>query len=468
MLKFLIASMLLLQPTYAGLPPTTTKGSADSAPVITFELDTPNMPITHTGTRASIGTVPVAGGGTGQTTLTNHGVLVGASTSALTQLAAAAAGTLLTGQGASADPSFSATPTLGIAGTTLGTLSLAGNTLGAFTQQPSASTTSYTVTWPNAQGAASTFLKNDGSGGLSWTTTATTAASVQKFVATGTQTGWLFNISTSSTVAVGDTYTNNGNTYTVQGALSAQSGSVLWMSGTGTTSGTTLTRASGSGTSSITFSTKIATATYTKPTSPAPLYIEVEMIGAGGGGCGSGTASCGAGNNGTDTYFGANVLQAGPGLGATQSSCVGTGGTGGALTVGGILVSTLQFIGASGSNRLTGATLGGITGGNGASSFFGGAGTGTNGAATGGTAQVNTGSGGGGGGCGSATNCAGAAGGGAGGYMKVMISASTTPALAATYPYIVGVKGTGGTAGTSGAAGGDGADGVISVKEYYQ
>lgn len=468
MFKYLIATMLLLQPAYAGLPPTTTKGSADSTPVITFEIDTPNMPITHTGTRASIGTVPVAGGGTGQTTLTNHGVLVGASTSALSQLAAAAAGTLLTGQGASADPSFSATPTLGIAGTTLGTLSLAGNTLGAFTQQPAASTTSYTVTWPNAQGGASTFLKNDGSGGLSWTSTSTTAPSVQKFLSTGSQTGWLFNISTSSTVAVGDTYTNNSNTYTVQGALSAQSGSVLWMSGTGTTSGTTLTRSAGSGTSSITFSTKIATATYTKPTSPAPLYIEVEMIGAGGGGTGSGTASCGAGNNGTDTYFGANVLQAGPGLGATQSSCVGTGGTGGLLTVGGSLVSTLQFTGGTGSSREYGGTLNGQSGTNGAVSFFGGAGVGTSGAVAGGNAQSNTGSGGGGAGVGSGTAGAGAAGGGAGGYLKVMISASTTPALAATYPYIIGAKGTGGTAGTSGAAGGDGADGLISVKEYYQ
>jgi hypothetical protein len=56
------------------------------------------------------GTVVVAGGGTGQTTLTNHGVLVGAGTSAVTQLATGSAGQVLQSGGASADPSYS-TPT---------------------------------------------------------------------------------------------------------------------------------------------------------------------------------------------------------------------------------------------------------------------------------------------------------------------------------------------------------------------
>lgn len=45
---------------------------------------------------------------------------------------------------------------------------LNGSTSGAFTQKAAATTTGYTAIWPNAQGAASTFLQNDGSGNLSW------------------------------------------------------------------------------------------------------------------------------------------------------------------------------------------------------------------------------------------------------------------------------------------------------------
>lgn len=53
--------------------------------------------------------VDVAHGGTGRTSLTNHGVLVGASTSAITQLAVGATNTVLLGS-TGADPSFGAVP----------------------------------------------------------------------------------------------------------------------------------------------------------------------------------------------------------------------------------------------------------------------------------------------------------------------------------------------------------------------
>lgn len=53
------------------------------------------------------GTAVVAGGGTGQVTLTNHGVLVGAVTAAITQLSAGTAGQILQSGGASADPAYS-------------------------------------------------------------------------------------------------------------------------------------------------------------------------------------------------------------------------------------------------------------------------------------------------------------------------------------------------------------------------
>jgi hypothetical protein len=72
------------------------------------------------------GTAVVAGGGTGRTSLTNHGVLVGATTSAITQLAAGSAGQVLQSGGASADPAYS------------------------------------TATYPSTAGSSGNFLKSDG------------------------------------------------------------------------------------------------------------------------------------------------------------------------------------------------------------------------------------------------------------------------------------------------------------------
>ena len=124
-------------------------------------------------TAMTFGTLSVSGGGSGQTTLTNHGVLVGAGASAITQLTAALAGTLLAGQGSTSDPSFSATPTLGVAATTTGTLTLAnGAATGAtLTLQPSSSmtVTNVTLTFPPTAGSSGQALTTNGSGVLSWT-----------------------------------------------------------------------------------------------------------------------------------------------------------------------------------------------------------------------------------------------------------------------------------------------------------
>jgi len=113
----------------------------------------------------------VANGGTGRASLTNHGVLIGAATAAITQLAAAAAGTLLTGQGATSDPAFSATPTLGISGTTLGTLSLAGNSSGVVTIQPQAAAGTFNFNLPTTAGTSGYVLTSAGgaSSPMTWT-----------------------------------------------------------------------------------------------------------------------------------------------------------------------------------------------------------------------------------------------------------------------------------------------------------
>lgn len=119
-------------------------------------------------TAQTYGTLSVGAGGTGQITLAVHGVLVGNDASGITTLAAAAAGTLLTGQGASADPSFSATPTLGIATSVLGTISLSGNTSGVVTIRPAAAAGTWTFQLPTTGGTAGYLLQTNGSGVGTW------------------------------------------------------------------------------------------------------------------------------------------------------------------------------------------------------------------------------------------------------------------------------------------------------------
>lgn len=294
------------------------------------------------------------------------------------------------------------------------------------------------------------------------TGTAPAIPTIQKFTATGTQTGWLFTISTSSTIAVGETYTNNANTYTVQGALTAQSGQVLFMSGTGATSGTALTHSgAGTGTTPITFSAKVATATYTRPSAPSPLYLRIRQVAGGGGGGGGGTSN-NVGGSGGFTLFGPNLLLCNGGSGAQA-----TGAAGGSASLGSAI--GLALPGSSGG----GGAYAQITtviqaGGYGGCSPLGGAGGGgasnLGGTRTGIAAATNSGSGGGGGGtAGDAGGAVSGGGGGSGGFIDAII---TSPA--ATYPYIVGTGGGGGSGATSGSTGGNGADGLIQVTEYYQ
>lgn len=63
-------------------------------------------PITGSGTISMNVPVVVSNGGTGQTTLTTHGVVVGNSTSGVNVTSVGTSGQLLIGQGASADPTF--------------------------------------------------------------------------------------------------------------------------------------------------------------------------------------------------------------------------------------------------------------------------------------------------------------------------------------------------------------------------
>lgn len=83
-------------------------GGALTASSFTFTGGTTGLTFSGAGTTETLtGTLVVSNGGTGRATLTNHGVLIGAGTSAITQLAAATNNQILVGN-TSADPSFKA------------------------------------------------------------------------------------------------------------------------------------------------------------------------------------------------------------------------------------------------------------------------------------------------------------------------------------------------------------------------
>jgi len=330
-------------------------------------------------------------------------------------------------------------------------VSINGGSSGTITQKAGNTTASYAVLWPSAQGAASTSLVNDGSGNLSWSSNK--APTLQKFLSTGTPTGYFFTVN-SANATVGATYTNNGNTFTVLSTIAAAT--QLFTSGASAPTSTgTLTKSGGTGDATITFTVEQPLATYTTPTSPAPLYIEIETVGGGAGGSGSNGGSATAGN-GQASVFGTALLIANGGLASTSGYQGGVGGTA-SIASGPI---GLALTGGGGQSATEGDTQSG--GGTGGSSALGGAGSGGS-QGSGGTGiagAANTG-GGGGGGSGATLDSSGP-GGGSGGYVRAMITSSVAP----TYFYSVGLGGTAGTSAQSnGAAGGTG---VLIVREHYQ
>ncbi len=96
----------------------------------------------------SSGTLGVARGGTGQSSLVAHALLVGAGTTYVSLVGSGSDGTVLQGS-AAADPSFTANPTYGVAGSLSGSLTLANSTSGSTRLQPQ-TPASGTLTLPAA------------------------------------------------------------------------------------------------------------------------------------------------------------------------------------------------------------------------------------------------------------------------------------------------------------------------------
>lgn len=108
--------------------------------------------------------LPVDAGGTGRQTLTNHGVLVGAGTSPVTQLAAGSTGQVLQSGGAGGDPSYS-TATYPSTATGTGKILRADGTNWSAT----------TATYPDTAGTSGNVLTSDGT---NWTSTAPAGSSI--------------------------------------------------------------------------------------------------------------------------------------------------------------------------------------------------------------------------------------------------------------------------------------------------
>lgn len=272
---------------------------------------------------------------------------------------------------------------------------------------------------------------------------------------------YTFTISAAN-ATTGDTYTNNGQTFTVVYTISG--GTTLICSATGAPSSSgTLTKSAGSGDASITFASQSHNGTYQLPSSPRPpLYIEVEMAGAGAGGSGgtSGAVTSGAGGNGGNTTFGSSLLTANGGIGAPGSTGSDAGGAGGTATINS---PAIGFV-ISGSNGESQSRASGSNyqyAGSGGSSHLGlGApGGAPNNAGTSGNAP---GSGGGGGGSIDSGGNLGSGGGG-GGFLHAIINNPSS-----TYTFQVGAGGTGGTNNGGGGVGGSGYKGAIIIKEIYQ
>lgn len=223
--------------------------------------------------------------------------------------------------------------------------------------------------------------------------------------------------------------------------------------GTITTSGTCAISTARQTLPTIQKLTSGTSATYTTPANV--LWIEVKMVGGGGAGAGGGTTA-GTGGNGGTTSFGLHSAPGGTGgtAGTQQGPAGGIGGTIGAGGIG------REQPGCPGSSTLTALTAGSF-GGVGGCSMLGPGGQGANGIFAGGVAPPANSGGGGGGGGGNNSQISGPAGGGGDG-LDIIIGSPVS-----TYTYTIGAGGTAGTAGTSGTAGGAGGSGFIMVIEHY-
>lgn len=177
------------------------------------------------------GILPAANGGTGVATNTIHGFLLGQAANPVSALVCAS-GWIPLGQGA-ADPVCSATPILGLAGTTAGKVNLSGLTSGVVTIQGASVAGTWSMTLPTTGGTNGYMLTTNGSGVTTWTVPNT--GTVSSIATTTPITGG--TITTTGTIACATCVTSAAaltvNRLVLGGA--GQASSVLGSLGTTTT-----------------------------------------------------------------------------------------------------------------------------------------------------------------------------------------------------------------------------------------
>ena len=161
---------------------------------------------------AYIGSAPllVPNGGTGNTSNTQYGILVGAGTSPIVAVTGGA-GQLLQ-SAASANPAFTPTPTLGISGVTTGSLALAVSGGGTVTLVPTGGT--FNWNFPGGAGSSGQLLSSAGGGAsaMTWQNLCSLLSAGSNVSISGTTT---CTISTSGIAYSLATYTSNTSPLTL-------------------------------------------------------------------------------------------------------------------------------------------------------------------------------------------------------------------------------------------------------------
>lgn len=149
-------------------------------------------------------TIAVANGGTGATTLTNHGVLLGQGTSPVVATAAGSAGQVLQSGGASADPAYS-TATFPATATGTGTILRADGT----------NWVASTPTFPNAASTAGKVIVSDGTNFITSTPTFPNASATSGKIIKSDGTNWVASTETYAAPGTsGNVMTSNGTNWT--------------------------------------------------------------------------------------------------------------------------------------------------------------------------------------------------------------------------------------------------------------
>jgi len=427
-------------------------GSGTAPVTLVAPSATSGIPYISNGVAAdpSFGTAVVAGGGTGQTSLTIHDLLIGNGTSPVTLLApSATVGALLLSAGAASDPAYATAASIVAGQLSLGnspsggSIVLHGATSGTASITVPAVAGAVTFALPANNGTNNYALTTNGTGGTFWTQVSLTAGvtGVLPIANGGTNNGTLPVTAGGVVYTDGTKLQNTGAGTSGQFLQSTGAGTPIWTSSTGTFGGNGADGAiSNPVAATAPFQVDATTwsltgaNTYTLTGTPTIINCNSTFTLGDGSNASTITVATGTGASGgiggTNAFPQAGSSGGGPGFGGGNGSSNGGGGGGSGGGGGG---------GFGGLGGLGGGQTDNISGGQGATY----------------QAWINGGSGG-GGGAGNSGSGAGGAGGGGGGSV-VVCTAGAINCQAVSVINCLGAAGSGAAQG----AGGGGSGGLV-------